>query len=94
MKFQLCTAGELLTFCEGFILKNLVAMMDVKNFRDALFNNNGQDVSALYFGVHFGMYLFVSQLCKKICSRTACYSQASNQWAFSELPKASVSKRG
>ncbi|CAH3147206.1 unnamed protein product [Porites lobata] len=41
---RLCTAGELLTFCEGFILKNLVAMMDVKNFRDALFNNNGQDL--------------------------------------------------
>ena len=37
--------------------------MDVKNFRDALFNNNGQDVSALYFGVYFGMYLFLSQLC-------------------------------
>ena len=37
--------------------------MDVKNFRDALFNNNGQDVSALYFGVHFGMYLFLSQWC-------------------------------
>ena len=63
MKFQLCTAGELLTFCEGFILKNLVAMMDVKNFRDALFNNNGQDVSALYFGVQFGTYLFLSQWC-------------------------------
>ena len=63
VKFQLCTAGELLTFCEGFILKNLVAMMDVKNFRDALFINNGHDVSALYFGVQFGMYLFRSQWC-------------------------------
>ena len=63
MKFQLCTAGELLTFCEGFILKNLVAMMDVKNFRDALFNNNGQDVSGLYFGVQFSMYFLLSQWC-------------------------------
>ena len=63
MKFQLCTAGELLTCCEGFILKNLAAMMDVKNFRDALFNNNGQDVSALCFGVQFGMHFFLSQWC-------------------------------
>ena len=39
--------------------------MDVKNFRDALFNNNGQDVSALYFGVQFGTYLFLSQWCPK-----------------------------
>ena len=86
MKFQLCTAGELLTFCEGFILKNLVAMMDVKNFRDVLFNNNGQDVSALYFDVQFGTYFFLSQWCLKKISRTAsAYSQASNQWAISEL---------
>ena len=37
--------------------------MDVKNFRDALFNNNGQDVSAFYFGVLFGMHFFLSQWC-------------------------------
>ena len=49
MKFQLCSAKELLSFCEGFILKNLALMMDVKNFRDALFNNNGKDVSILFF---------------------------------------------
>lgn len=45
VKFQLCSAKELLSFCEGFILKNLATMMDVKNFRDTLFNNNGNDVS-------------------------------------------------
>ena len=68
--------------------------MDVKNFRDALFNNNGQDVSALYFGVQFSMYFLLSQWCSKKFSRTASYSQASNQWAISELHQASVSKRG
>lgn len=44
---QLCDAKELLSFCEGFILKNLAVMVDVKNFKDTLFNNNGRDVSML-----------------------------------------------
>lgn len=39
-----CDAKELLTYCEGFILKNLPAMMDIKNFRDILFNNNGKNL--------------------------------------------------
>ncbi|KAL9955461.1 hypothetical protein ACROYT_G036789 [Oculina patagonica] len=41
---ELCAAKELLTYCEGFILKNLPAMMDIKNFRDTLFNNNSKDL--------------------------------------------------
>lgn len=45
VQFQSCDAKELLTYCEGFILKNLPAMMDIKNFRDTLFNNNSKDVS-------------------------------------------------
>lgn len=45
--FQLCEAKELLSYCAGFILKNLAAMMEVKNFRDTLFNNNNNEVTAM-----------------------------------------------
>jgi len=41
---KLCDAKELLSFCEGLILKNLAVMVDVKNFKDTLFNNNGRDL--------------------------------------------------
>ena len=53
VKFQSCDAKELLTYCEGFILKNLPAMMDIKNFRDNLFNNNSQDVSTCCSKTYF-----------------------------------------
>lgn len=46
--FQLCEAKELLSYCAGFILKNLAAMMEVKNFRDTLFNNNSNEVTAIW----------------------------------------------
>ena len=45
--FQLCEAKELFSYCAGFILKNLAAMMEVKNFRDTLFNNNSNEVTAM-----------------------------------------------
>lgn len=41
---RLCEAKELLRYCEGFILKNLAAMMEVKNFRETLFNNNSKEL--------------------------------------------------
>ncbi|XP_058948817.2 ankyrin repeat and BTB/POZ domain-containing protein 3-like isoform X3 [Pocillopora verrucosa] len=41
---NLCEAKELLSYCAGFILKNLAAMMEVKNFRDTLFNNNSNEL--------------------------------------------------
>lgn len=67
--FQLCEAKELLSYCAGFILKNLAAMMEVKNFRDTLFNNNSNEVTA-----KAGDWSLACLLCVIVCvTITYCF---------------------